>query len=290
MSPAFENQPQDDVSRRRFLLAAGISALALSFPLPVFSGKLKGERMGIVVHSYGLRWNSKANSSTYPPFNNAIQLLEHCHSIGAGGIQVGVSGWTPDFALQIRKRSETLNLFLEGSIGLPKTEKDIENFEDQVIQAKQAGVQVLRTVCLSGRRYETFKTEMEFEVFRKNSIQSEPIPWENHQRWFKNKLADADAKLFILEWRSKPVAQIRFDLIDDVYTLSFLVDSKFRGVGLANKILLMGILALNSVKSILAFVKPENTKSERVFISYGFQYIGMETHNKVVLKKYLLKP
>lgn len=211
MSTAFENQSQDDASRRKFLIAAGMSALALSIPLPSFSEKLKGERMGIVVHSYGLRWNSKANSSKYPPFNNAIQLLEHCHSIGAGGIQVGVNGWTQDFAHQIRKRSETLNLFLEGSIGLPKTEKDIENFEDQVIHAKEAGILVLRTVCLSGRRYETFKTEMEFEDFRRNSIQS--LQWassiakkhkmklgiENHKDWRAEEMVEL-IRLLDSEW------------------------------------------------------------------------------------------
>jgi 3-oxoisoapionate decarboxylase len=211
MSPAFENQYQVYPNRRKFLYTAGLSALALSFPFPSFSEKLKGERMGIVVHSYGLRWNSKVNSSKYSPFTNAVQLLEHCHSIGAGGIQVGVGGWTSEFAKQIRKRSETLGLFLEGSIGLPKAETDIENFETQVVQAKEAGISILRTVCLGGRRYETFKSEAEFEIFRKNSIKS--LQWassivkkhkmklavENHKDWRAEEMVEL-IKLLDSEW------------------------------------------------------------------------------------------
>jgi 3-oxoisoapionate decarboxylase len=211
MNPASEKHRQFDTDRRKFLYSAGLFGLALSFPFTSFSEKLKGERMGIVVHSYGLRWNSKANSSAYPPFNNAVQLLEHCHSINAGGIQVGVNGWTLDFARQIRRRSESLGLFLEGSIGLPKSESDIENFETQVVNAKEAGISILRTVCLGGRRYESFKSAEDFETFRKNSINS--LQWassvvkkhkmklavENHKDWRAEEMVEL-IKLLDSEW------------------------------------------------------------------------------------------
>jgi 3-oxoisoapionate decarboxylase len=48
--------------RRSFLKAAGLGALAFSFPLPALPAYIKGIPMGIVVHSYGARWDSDTGS------------------------------------------------------------------------------------------------------------------------------------------------------------------------------------------------------------------------------------
>src|SRR5712671_2389768 len=87
---------QNRIDRRKFLQRASAAALALSFPFG--RSPFNEMRMGVVVHSYWSRWNSKTESKKYPGFTNAIQLLEHCHELGAGGLQVGVSKWTEDFA------------------------------------------------------------------------------------------------------------------------------------------------------------------------------------------------
>jgi len=151
--------------------------------------------MGIVVHSYGARWNSKVESQKYPGFENALQLIAHCHEIGAGGVQVGVNNWTSDFAKKVRDQREKLGLYLEGSIGLPKSNEDIDKFEKEVLAAKEAGATILRTVCLGGRRYENFKTGGEFQTFKANSIRSlqlaaavvkkhkVKLAIENHKDW-----------------------------------------------------------------------------------------------------------
>ncbi len=86
------------MDRRGFIQKAALGAMALSFPKKFF----KVMPMGIVVHSYASRWNSKSESKKYPGFVNAIDLLEHCHKIGAGGVQVGVKDWTTDFAKKVR--------------------------------------------------------------------------------------------------------------------------------------------------------------------------------------------
>lgn len=190
------------IGRRNFLKTAGLGAMALSFPFPDLPDYLKGIPMGIVVHSYGARWNSKVESKNYPGFQNALDLINHCHSIGAGGVQVGVNNWTTDFAKQVRDTREKLGLYLEGSIGMPKTEGDIAVFEKEILAAKEAGATVLRTVCLSGRRYENFKTDADWQTFKTNSLNSirlaEPIvrkhkmklAVENHKDWKAQELAD----------------------------------------------------------------------------------------------------
>tara|TARA_R110002012_G_scaffold232845_3_gene405762 strand:- start:30401 stop:31510 length:1110 start_codon:yes stop_codon:yes gene_type:complete len=189
-------------SRREFLQKASVGALALSMPFPAMPDFLKDVPMGVVVHSYAARWNSKTDSKKYPPMTDAIQLMEHCASIGAGGVQTVVRGWTSDFAKKARDRREKLGLYLEGSIGLPKKAEDVADFEKEVIASKEAGVSILRTVCLGTRRYESLHSQSDFDEYTKNSLAwvrlAEPIvrkhkmklAIENHKDWMAPELVD----------------------------------------------------------------------------------------------------
>lgn len=181
------------MDRRAFLQHASMGVLATAMPsLPNF---LVDKRMGIVVHSYWSRWNSKTDSQKYPGFTNALQLLEHCHQLGGGGIQVGINGWSKDFAKKVRDEREKLGLYLEGSIGLPTKVEEVAKFEQDVISAKEAGATVLRTVCSTGRRYETYHSSTAFEELKKTALVSlqlaEPVlrkhkvklGVENHKDW-----------------------------------------------------------------------------------------------------------
>lgn len=189
------------MKRRQFLEQTSRAAMTLPFlHVPDFAA---GMRMGVIVHSYAHRWNSKAESEKYPGFSNAIDLMEHCHKIGAGGIQVIVRNWTHDFASKVRNRRENLGMYIEGSIGLPKTESDIAAFEKEIVAAKEAGAEITRTVCLSGRRYETFQSFEAFREFRKNSIAS--LRWaEPVVRKHKMKLAVENHK----DWRAAEMVEI----------------------------------------------------------------------------------
>lgn len=159
--------------------------------------------MGVVVHSYASRWQSKVISQKYPGFSNAIELIEHCHEIGAGGIQVVVNDWTADFTKKIRDKREKLGMYLEGSIAVPGKAGDVPKFEQEVINAKEAGARVLRTVTSGGRRYEIFHSMEAVREFKKNAMASlqlaEPIlrkhkvklAIENHKDWRAGELVSA---------------------------------------------------------------------------------------------------
>jgi len=125
---------------------------------PATARVLVQQKLGIVVHSYASRWRPKEESSKYPGFKDAAALLEHCASIGAGGIQVMVDGWATDFSNQLRTQREKLGMYIEGSIALPQKAENVDQFEKNIVSAKEAGATVVRTVCLNGRRYENFKT------------------------------------------------------------------------------------------------------------------------------------
>lgn len=198
---AFEINSEFSSGRREFLKKSGLATVAMAFPFAALPQSLKGVPMGVVVHSYGIRYGSKVETATYPGFQNALDFMRHCHSIGAGGIQTTVGGWAEDFAKKVRDEREKLGMYLEGSISMPKNQEDTSRFEKEILIAKEAGATVLRTVCLSGRRYENFKSEAEWATFKANSLKSiqlaEPIvrkhqvklAIENHKDWKANELA-----------------------------------------------------------------------------------------------------
>lgn len=175
----------------------------MTLPLLKVPGFFKEMRMGVVVHSYASRWQSKVKSQKYPGFSNAIDLMEHCHQIGAGGVQVVVRDWTADFAKKLRDKREKSGLYLEGSIAVPGKAEDVPRFEQEVINAKEAGAQILRTVTSGGRRYEVFHSPEAVHQFKKNALASlqlsEPVlrkhkvklAVENHKDWRADELVSA---------------------------------------------------------------------------------------------------
>lgn len=184
------------VKRRKFIKNTTVGSLALAMPaLPSFGFLPTETRFGVAHASYMMRAFRNMPSETYPPFENSMDFIEHCVELGFRGVQAGIRGWDKRFSKKVRKRTEELNIFLEGQVSLPKTDTDAERFEMEVVAAKEAGIDILRTACLSGRRYETFDSMEVFQKFKKNSITSleraEPIvrkhqmklAVENHKDW-----------------------------------------------------------------------------------------------------------
>ena len=211
-----ERMIEQEIDRRKFLRGLGLGIGGAALGIYGANGEaiqktMEGPAMGVVVHSYWARWNSKTASDNFPSFTNALQLLRHCKEIGAGGIQVTLNDWTDDFTKKMRDEREKLGLYMEGSIGLPKNEADVPRFEAQLLHAKEAGAKILRTVCLSGRRYENFHSQAEFQHFKSIAIQSlrlaEPIvrkhkiklAVENHKDWRAVEMVEL-IKLIGSEW------------------------------------------------------------------------------------------
>lgn len=184
------------MNRRSFVQNSALGGLAAVMPaFPEFLSEVPENRLGVAEASYMMRAYRNIPSEAFPPFKGAMDMLEHCASLGFGGVQVSIGKWDTDYAKTMRKRNDKLGLFLEGSVRLPQDDLDLERFESEVRAAAQIGIDVIRTVCLSGRRYETFKTADAFTEFRKNSEaalkRAEPIirkhkvklAVENHKDW-----------------------------------------------------------------------------------------------------------
>ncbi|MBN8417438.1 MAG: sugar phosphate isomerase/epimerase [Verrucomicrobia bacterium] len=189
------------MNRRAFLT----SAAALAAALPA-SAALQGKKMGIVIHSYGKRWQGKYSNLKYPPFEHALDVLDHVRDLGVGSLQTMVGGWTSEFAGKVRATCESYSMKLEGSIALPKNENDVGRFEQEVRIAKEAGAVIFRSAT-GGRRYELFSSLEDFKHWKDGALKSmqlaEPVARrqkvkigiENHKDFHAAELAEVLGRL-----------------------------------------------------------------------------------------------
>jgi sugar phosphate isomerase/epimerase len=155
-----------NANRRQFLAAA---ALPLAPALVAALGADRLKRLGVVQYSFALRLAAeRAGGKT--GLADPLTFLEHCHELGAGGVQIGLGIRDREYLATLRKKAEAHGMDLEGTIRLPKDDADRERFTAEVRCAREAGMKVLRTVLLGGRRYEQLRHGNDF---RRACVQAE---------------------------------------------------------------------------------------------------------------------
>ncbi len=117
---------------------------------------------------------------------------------------------------------------------------------------------------------------------RKNSVSSKPILWEEHESWFRKKLNDENAFLYVAGLSTQELwGQVRFDITENTAYIDYSVDAAYRNQGLGF-VLLLGSLKTfkEEVKDqaiqIKALVKKENIASGKIFKKLDFQLTGTE--------------
>ena len=100
-----------------------------------------------------------------------LAYLKYCHELGAGGVQCNIGEPDESETRAIRNYLETNNMFIVGSMGLPRQASDVERFGARLQAAKRAGATVAR-VAIGGRRYEQFDTLEQYKAFARRSWQS----------------------------------------------------------------------------------------------------------------------
>jgi UDP-2,4-diacetamido-2,4,6-trideoxy-beta-L-altropyranose hydrolase len=109
---------------------------------------------------------------------------------------------------------------------------------------------------------------------RKNSFNSDRIPWEEHQSWFSRQMRDPKSAIF-LAWngQSSPIGMLRYQKEADRATVSLSVACEYRGQGYGNALLSRGMEEIfrdASVRVVDAYVKPGNQASISLFTRAGF--------------------
>src|SRR5262245_16337723 len=186
------------VTRREFLAAsAGLATLGAASAEPPRAG------LGVLLYSYGIRAAAEKDKG----FSDAAAFVEFCHARGAAGVQVSLGNRTEADAKKLRGRCAELGMYLEGIVRAPTDEKDVERFEGEIRAAVACGADVLRTVMLGGRRYETFTKADDYPRFAERSEKSlklaEPVvrrhkvklAVENHKDYRTDELVDLMKRL-----------------------------------------------------------------------------------------------
>jgi sugar phosphate isomerase/epimerase len=159
---------------RRTLLASALAASATAAPQTT---------MGVATTSYMTGWRPK----------DTLEFLERCRQLGAGGIQASLSSLEPAYIKQLRDKAGQYGMYIELMGGLPRG--DSAAFEATLKASKEVGALCVRSACLGGRRYETFKTLADWNAFVADSkaavergvriAEKHNVRWalENHKDW-----------------------------------------------------------------------------------------------------------
>jgi 3-oxoisoapionate decarboxylase len=150
-----------------------VPALALGTTQAGDKDKDKGSgSLGLVIHSFPVHQSADRASRTEKPLAEPLRFLDHCLSLGVRSVQVGLGARDSSYTDQLRAKLEAASAHLEGIAALPRNQADLDRFEAEIRTAKNAGVSIVRTVTMSGRRYETFDSAASFRKFADLALNS----------------------------------------------------------------------------------------------------------------------
>jgi UDP-2,4-diacetamido-2,4,6-trideoxy-beta-L-altropyranose hydrolase len=117
-------------------------------------------------------------------------------------------------------------------------------------------------------------------VARAASFHSQPISWEDHTHWFRERLQDPHSVLYIGESaEDEPVGLVRFHVNEDRAVVSVNVAPTFRSKGWGRELITLAtrmLVRARSVSRVEAFIRPDNQASIQLFGACGFQLYGKE--------------
>lgn len=106
-------------------------------------------------------------------------------------------------------------------------------------------------------------------VVRSNSFNIDPIPYEDHVKWFNKMMEDETVHQFILMDDDTPVGQIRLNIDGEDAEVGYSIDSEFRGKGYGHKILQLISEEVqrncHEIHRLVAKVKHDNIPSNKLF-------------------------
>jgi sugar phosphate isomerase/epimerase len=166
-----EHDSQDvcpTVTRRMALSVIATAAMGSS----VISAETR-PRVGLGLVSYNCairrKWLQQRESSV--DLFEPLTFLQHCHEVGAGGMQSSLGVLDANRIKSLRDFAEQHVLFIDGIVNPPKDDSDLARFDAEIRTAAEVGVQAVRTVIMPGRRYEQFKSLTEVRQAEAKGLQ-----------------------------------------------------------------------------------------------------------------------
>lgn len=124
-------------------------------------------------------------------------------------------------------------------------------------------------------------------VVRANAFNTEPIPYENHVKWYHNALKDDEIWQYILisktdEGSVNELGQIRLNIEGNEAFIDYSIASDMRGKGLGSRMLILLIDMLKQRKiefdTLIGQVKYTNNASAAAFEKCGFKKEELEAY------------
>ena len=183
------------MNRRQFLSSVAGSVAASMLSESLCDAAVPTAKLGLA--DFALNTRRRAEQAGIVPErlgSGPLNYLKYCHSIGAGGVQVGLGNSDATVIKAIRAYLETNSMFLLGTTGLPRNASAVDKFDQQISRFKQAGAKVVR-IAIGGRRYEDFESRAAYQAFADKSWASIqlaapiaakhriPLAIENHKDW-----------------------------------------------------------------------------------------------------------
>ena len=125
------------------------------------------------------------------------------------------------------------------------------------------------------------------------SFLPDPIPFEDHVRWYEARRRDPGCFFYVAtNCSGAPFGQIRFELTKNEGTVSVSLDQEARGKGYGSALILRGaerFFAESSASVIHAYIKKDNQASVRAFESAGFSDVGIVNSCEQRSRHFVLK-
>ena len=116
------------------------------------------------------------------------------------------------------------------------------------------------------------------EAVRSASFSPQPIPWDQHEVWFRNKLADSNCRFLIAEDSSAVIGQVRLQMgADGQGEIGASLRADRRGGGLGSHLIERAAekwLRNEIASGVHAYIRSENRSSQRAFENAGFTSCG----------------
>lgn len=113
---------------------------------------------------------------------------------------------------------------------------------------------------------------------RAASFTPDPIPWEQHEAWFRSRIESSETRFWIVETDlGHPVSQVRIERGESGWVISLSLINTFRKKGLGAAIIRKAtdrFFAETQAGQINAYIKQDNAASCRSFFEAGYQPVG----------------
>lgn len=213
--------------------------------------------------------------------DNQRYIAEQIENRGAGE-SLGLAG-----KVSTKSLAKSITQFLKDCKSRAKMSENARQIVDG--QGAQRAVAFIRearscVLKLSAVRQEDCQLLWEWAndpVVRTASFSTEPIPWEDHVRWFRTKLSDSNCFYYILlSQEGVPVGQVRFDTSGRKAEISISIAPSFRGSGFGAggiRVASKHLFRETAIARVYAHIKPSNNRSIYAFTKAGYHMDGIKT-------------